>query len=78
MAKLEPAARHRNSDYAVALPGVGSEGLGWKIADGVIIYKEQMSDSFLQVLSVICPRERNNAYPAFELTHTDVADLCLV
>ncbi len=56
LAKLEPADRHQETDYAVALPGVGPNGLGWKINDSLIIYQEELSDAFLAMLSAIRPR----------------------
>jgi hypothetical protein len=56
LAKLEPAGRHADTDYSIALPGVGSKGLGWKVNDSLIIYQEELSDAFLAMLSAIHPR----------------------
>lgn len=56
LAKLEPAGRHIDTDYSVALPGVGPKGLGWKVNDSLIIYQEELSDAFLAMLSAIRPR----------------------
>jgi len=61
LAKLEPARRHKETDYWVALPGVGERGLGWKINDDLIVYQEELSDAVLQMLSALRPRPIENA-----------------
>jgi hypothetical protein len=56
LAKLEPAGRHRDTDFSVPLPGIGEKGLGWKVNDSLIIYQEELSDAFLEMLTAIRPR----------------------
>lgn len=56
LAKLEPEGRHRREDYAVALPGMGPRGLGWKLNDDLIIYQEELSDAFMAMLVALRPR----------------------
>lgn len=58
LAKLEPADCHRETDYAVALPGVGLRGLAWKINDSLVIHQEDLSDAFLAMLSAIRSRDQ--------------------
>lgn len=50
LAKLEPAGRHKATDYEVAHPGIGELGIGWQVADGVVIYQEELSDLLYEML----------------------------
>jgi hypothetical protein len=59
LAKLEPAERHKDTDYSVPLPGVGTKGLGWQINESLIIYQAELSDAFLATLSAIRPRSKS-------------------
>jgi hypothetical protein len=56
LAKLEPSKRHEKTDYEVAFAGIGSEGLGWKINEDLIIYQEELSDRLFAMFSALWPR----------------------
>lgn len=60
LAKREASRRHASSDYQVALPGVGSHGLAWKIADNAVVSQEELSDVFLRMLASLKPHQRPN------------------
>jgi hypothetical protein len=55
LAKLEPASKHGDTDYAVPLPGIGPKGIGWRLNETLIVYQEELSDAFLRMLSSIRP-----------------------
>lgn len=57
LAKLEPEQRHKDDDYQVPLPGVGLHGLGWQLNDGLVVYQEQLSDAFMEMLCALKPPE---------------------
>jgi hypothetical protein len=59
LAKREASRRHSSSDYQVALPGVGSRGIAWKIADNVIVSQEELSDAFLRMLASLKPHQHS-------------------
>jgi hypothetical protein len=51
LAKLKAASRHKNTDFEVALPGIGERGIGWRVAEDVVIYQEELSDLLYEMLS---------------------------
>ena len=56
LAKLEPEQRHAKHDYSVPLPGLGPQGIGWQLNDGLIVYQEDLSDAFIVMLEALRPR----------------------
>lgn len=55
MAKLEPSKRHKKTDFEVAYAGMGSKGLGWKVAPDTIIYQEELSEKLYEMFSFMKP-----------------------
>lgn len=56
LAKLEPAARHKDTDFEFADTGMGERGLGWRVAEGVVIYQEELSDVLYDMFCHMRPR----------------------
>jgi hypothetical protein len=56
LAKLEPAARHKDTDFEFADTGMGERGIGWRVAEGVVIYQEELSDVLYDMLCNLRPR----------------------
>lgn len=56
LAKLEPAARHKDTDYEVVDTGIGERGLGWRVSENVIVYQEELSDLLYEMLCHMRPR----------------------
>lgn len=56
LAKLEPAGRHRSTDFEVAHPGVGEKGIGWRVAEDMVIYQEDLSNLLYEMLCHMRPR----------------------
>jgi hypothetical protein len=54
LAKREASRKHP-SDFSVALPGIGSRGLAWRVAENLVITQEELSDAFLRMLNAIKP-----------------------
>ncbi|TNE99365.1 MAG: hypothetical protein EP322_03370 [Bacteroidetes bacterium] len=61
IAKLEASKRHQKTDYQVALPGMGPNGIAWKVSDDVIISQEALSDKFHKMMTTIKPPKHNNS-----------------
>lgn len=56
LAKLEAAKRFSETDYEIAYAGIGERGLGWKVADAVVIYQEDLSNALFDMLCHLRPR----------------------
>lgn len=51
LAKLEPANRHKSTDKGFAYPTLNaSHGLGWTVAEGVVISRGELSTELLEFL----------------------------
>jgi len=51
LAKLEPAKRFKSTDTGFAYPALNaSHGLGWQVAEGVVISRGELSTQFLEFL----------------------------
>lgn len=57
LAKLEPSRRNALTDFPVAYAGISSEGLAWKVAEGVVITQRQLSDLLWEMFTYIRPRD---------------------
>ena len=57
LAKLEPAQRHKKTDFSVAYAGIGPDGLAWKVSENVIISQEELSDAFYKMMVSLRPNE---------------------
>jgi hypothetical protein len=56
LAKLEPANRHKASDTGFAYPTLNStHGIGWKVADEVVISRGALSSELLEFLESFKP-----------------------
>lgn len=60
IAKFEASKRHQKTDYQVALPGIGPNGIAWQVSDDVIISQELLSDEFHKMMSTITPAKYDN------------------
>jgi len=51
LAKMEPAQRHRQTDYTIAYPAINPRlGIAWKVSDDMFISRRELSDLFLNLL----------------------------
>lgn len=56
LAKLEPANRYKSTDTSFAYPALNSShGLGWKVAEGVVISRGELSSQLLEFLEGLKP-----------------------
>lgn len=54
LAKFEPSARHRATDFAVAQPAlVRTFGISWRVAKGVFIPRRRLSNQLLRLLETL-------------------------
>ena len=54
LAKFEPSARHRSTDFSVARPALDHGlGISWKVANRVIIPRRRLSDRLLKLLDAL-------------------------
>lgn len=54
LAKLQPARRHRHTDWHFAAPAlITGHGLGWTVADGVHICRSDLSTQLLEFLEAM-------------------------
>ena len=50
LAKLEPEEHHKSTDYHIAFPAIGKDGVGWRISSDTIIYRKRLSNKLLELL----------------------------
>ena len=51
LAKLEPAKRHKETDFSFAYPALNeSHGIAWKVSDTTVISRGELSSAFLEFL----------------------------
>lgn len=56
LAKLEAASGHKSTDTGFAYPTLNAtHGLGWTVADGVVISRGELSTQFLEFLEGLPP-----------------------
>lgn len=53
LAKLVPEGKHASTDYHIAFPAIGKEGVGWRISSDTIIYRQRLSNKLLKLLEEI-------------------------
>lgn len=65
LAKLEPARKHRDTDYSFPWPAFGpGRGTEWAVSPTVIIFRSQLADAFLDVFETIRHSRRGDARSA--------------
>lgn len=56
LAKLEPAKRHKNTDFSIAFPATHpKKGFAWQVAEGVYISRRDLADSLLHYVEMLQP-----------------------
>ncbi len=57
LAKLEPAKKHRKTDFSIAFPLIDPkrQSIGWSVAPGVMITRRELSDELLAFLEQVSP-----------------------
>lgn len=54
LAKFEPAAAHRRTDFSIACPAMHRElGISWKVAKRIFVPRRHLSDKLLALLGAI-------------------------
>lgn len=71
LAKLEPAPRHRMTDYPFPRPGIQDDrGIAWEVAPGEVFSRSYLSDQFLGLLmDASRNRPRSTPEPSVDQMH---------
>lgn len=63
LAKLEPAKDYKKTDFHIAYPGFDYDiGIAWKVSEGVVISRQELSDIFLEALEFTRSRKLQRTF----------------